>query len=997
MIAKIHELKRTTTEADVKSLCETTIAAMSSAIYNAVTPEARFEIERVATENLFEGLAKFPKDKLISEWLGNQKRLYSIKNIGVRAAISSLKENEAKVDPTLYSFLQEFEEKTQGTPEALIYEEFISAMAGEYNWVPGVHTQLDALKARVSQYKADIDITKIIETMKLTRSNYLLPLIEDVVNNYLANKTEQTKSHLKETLVKFSYDPFIHDIINIVMLDAKDLQLEYSNTEVAIDKVYSPLKYLGENEVAFNIKGTFYIKKGNNVNRLKVDEAMKLDENFRALCEAVNLPNVEVGRKDITVYVGNDKAVINEDSVEINTHVMNEQELYDAAEIAQWTGSVHFYKLTETLQKNFNEIVEIDFAKRVYMKTDEAHAADIMKLRENIYVTTYDPTNNKVTFYRNINSIQAEKVMMEHMRFDVSGAFADILPNKEKILSKIEENKKEYVAYIAKLNEQISEFKESEAKEAKKVISLLEEELREVKSEYKDYVNSVEEYISVAEGTTVTIDVDGEKYTVPIPQKDSVAKGEETEQSTGTVIGAEHMESEPASEITFQDDQTELLGDSPSMQADTVDLGVDNVEAQADAAEAGAEGEEEEGAEDGEGAEGGEAESGEEDMDLGAEEGGEDLGDEEAGDEGEDELGLGDEEETEEGEEEEWKEEKDISEEGDNDEEAVEAEEITLGEPDVEEEVPQELEASEEGGEDEVEVEDVDVKERDPKAPRVFLRKKVQENLNESHLKSKAAKISFICKHDKKCKKEEVSKLSNKEIEKKYLALEKKMGIKESVSVKKNLDHKVYKVKNLNEDVQVGDTVTVKGKKGYVIGQMGDGDFLVQVQYSTVQAKPSEVKPLGKKPEILTKPQYKFDKTTLQNLTTKALFEQYVKCGIYMGSTPVKVNDCYVMFNEWNDATDEKPVAVLAEGQSMLFPKDQIRILENINEFGNPDNYIQGAVIDEETEQILENVLINIIDFTAAIGDSDEVRIVRLMEGKHKVTSAPVAILRTLN
>ena len=170
-----------------------------------------------------------------------------------------------------------------------------------------------------------------------------------------------------------------------------------------------------------------------------------------------------------------------------------------------------------------------------------------------------------------------------------------------------------------------------------------------------------------------------------------------------------------------------------------------------------------------------------------------------------------------------------------------------------------------------------------------------------------------------------------KEIEKKYLALEKKMGVKESASVKKNLDHKVFKVKNLNEDAQIGDTVTVKGKKGYVIGQLGDGDFLVQVQYSTEQAKPSEVKPIGKKPEILTQPPYKFDKKTLQNLTTKSLFEQYVKCGIYMGSTPVKVNDCYVKFNEWNEAENEKPVAVLSEGQSMFFPKDQVRILQDIN------------------------------------------------------------------
>ena len=124
MIAKINELKRTTELQDVKTLCETTIAAMSSAIYNAVTNEARFEIERVAIENLFEGLSKHPADKLVTEWLANEKRLYAVKNIGVRKAINSLKENEAKNDQALASVLEHFEELINVKPEVLVYEEF---------------------------------------------------------------------------------------------------------------------------------------------------------------------------------------------------------------------------------------------------------------------------------------------------------------------------------------------------------------------------------------------------------------------------------------------------------------------------------------------------------------------------------------------------------------------------------------------------------------------------------------------------------------------------------------------------------------------------------------------------------------------------------------------------------------------------------------------------------------------------------------------------------
>lgn len=947
MISKINELKGTTTNQTVISLCEVTTAMMSSTIYNNVTNEARYEIERVALEKLFEGLAKVKNDKLVTEWLSNQQRLFAVKNIGVRAAIASLRENEGKTDPTLAALLERLQEKVDQYPEVLIYEEVISALAGEYNYVPGVQTQLDAIANRVNNYKNDIDITKIIETMRATKSNYLLPLIEDVVNSYVANKTEQTKSHLKETLVKFSYDPFVRDLINIIMLDAKDLQLEYANGESDIDKVYSPLMYLGENEVAFNIKGTYYIKKGNNVNKLKKAEALHLDENFRGLCEIVNLPNVEIGKKEIKLFVGNDLATITEANVEVNTHVMNEQQLKDQAEVSQWTGNAHFYQLAEALHTNFNEIVEVDFAKRVYMKMDECHAADVMKLRGNIYITTYDPLNNKSTFFRNVNPIQAEKIMMEHMRFDVSNTFADILPDKEKQLASIAESKKEFVAYIEKLNERINQFEmQTQTPDVLDVLSILNEELREVKNDYKDYSNDAETYTSISEGVTVSIDVDGQKYTVPIPEPTSTAKGEEKDNTAGEVIGAEYMEDAPSTEITFDDDQTELLGDSPSIQDDQVDLGVDNVEAQADAAEADAED-----GEDGAPADGGEVE-GEAGGDEGPIEGGEDIdlgtgGDEEV--DSDDDLGLGDEEDAEETDED--KEtpelEKMLKDDSTNPEAAEDAVE-DFGEEELDaietEGAPEELEggdledsqelapaveddeevdlgdAEELGSEDgEVEVEDAEVKTKPVNAPKVFLVKK---------------------------------------------------KVVESVMSKKKLN-----ANKLNEDAQILDRVTVNGEKGSVIGQLGNGDLLVQVQYSTKQAKPGDVKRLGEKKEVADVP-YKFDPKTLQNLTTKALFEQFVKCGIYVGSTPVKLNESYVKYSDYLSATDpESPLNVIIEGDSTVFPKKHIRILENVNDFANPAAFEWG--IFTNSEGVSEDVLVNGEEFMQAYGESHPVTIIR--------------------
>ena len=243
---------------------------------------------------------------------------------------------------------------------------------------------------------------------------------------------------------------------------------------------------------------------------------------------------------------------------------------------------------------------------------------------------------------------------------------------------------------------------------------------------------------------------------------------------------------------------------------------------------------------------------------------------------------------------------------------------------------------------------------------------------------------------------EETSKDGEVEVE--DATIKPKKGPSVFLVKKKVNESKIFKLKKNNKGInehQIGDTVTFNKDKGYIIGQTNDGDFLVQVQGSSSKVNPSKLKAVGKKVDAM-KPQYEFDKVTQQNLTTKSLFEQYVKCGVYMNNTPIKLNDCYVKFSEWNNSTDEQPIAILIEGSNSIMPKKQIRILENINDFANPDNYTEGVIIDEATGEAIENILVNIIDYTQAIGDSDEIRIVKQVGGEHIVSSAPLSIIKTL-
>lgn len=198
--------------------------------------------------------------------------------------------------------------------------------------------------------------------------------------------------------------------------------------------------------------------------------------------------------------------------------------------------------------------------------------------------------------------------------------------------------------------------------------------------------------------------------------------------------------------------------------------------------------------------------------------------------------------------------------------------------------------------------------------------------------------------------------------------------------------------KAINESIQILDKVAYKKQRGYVIGQTSDGDYIVQVQGNSYFAKPSEVKVLGAKAKTM-EPPFKFDE-----ITQKLLLEQYVRCGIYMGSVPIKTSNCYVKYSEWKSAAINEDINVMADGHPSIMPKERVQVFEDPNEFANPDDYVEGVLIDEESEEAIENVLINAIDYTGSIGDSDGVRIIR---GRHteeaRLETAPKALLRTLS
>jgi len=217
------------------------------------------------------------------------------------------------------------------------------------------------------------------------------------------------------------------------------------------------------------------------------------------------------------------------------------------------------------------------------------------------------------------------------------------------------------------------------------------------------------------------------------------------------------------------------------------------------------------------------------------------------------------------------------------------------------------------------------------------------------------------------------------------------MKIIEKLLYTKKIKPELYETLNVNEDLQILDKVKYNNNRGYISGQI-EGKWIVQVQGSTYLVDPKDLQEYRKKPDLTTKPHMKFDEKTQE-----LLFEQYVKCGVYHGNVPIRLNDCYVKYSQWDKAQPDQQIKVLIEGNATFLSKSSIKILENINDFANEDNYIPGVLIDETTEEAIENILLNAIDYANVIGNADSIRIIReTPNGEQEMQTVPASMVKTL-
>lgn len=527
--------------------------------------------------------------------------------IDLKGAIKKIVKTDAAKNEKLLTIVNEYAGAlTQGAYEERLYETFIHNLK-KFDYLVPVEEAIDYVQENVKGKQLPIFITKTLEEMADSTSYFIIPLIEESCARFVKEPNSTNRVQLRQALSSFASNPYVFKIIEAIelddskgnntlseqALDVKD-KIKLIRQNATISNLYSPIQYIKENESVFNIRGQYYVKKGNNISKIDESYINNLSQKFVELCNLVNDPSVVINEDIITLSENGLIAEIHEGYADINGIRESQQTLRDLTgmQIKYQDSDANFFIKCSCLLENFNNIADINFAKHVSLNENSHINFDLFNLGEHIFINAVNEDMGHSTFYRDVNPIQCKNIINNHMGINVASLFENLIPSQEKIIMKLNETQNEYQNNIDKLEETISKAKNAletcttdEGKQKlKKAINNATEKLNNLKKEYKEWQKDVKK---VTGEPTEDEDIDNDdeasddggtrEETTDEPLTDKEVKDEEVKDELSTPITSNNAEDDDDTNTEDFDDDFTVTDDEFASY-----LGDDNSNSDAD-------------------------------------------------------------------------------------------------------------------------------------------------------------------------------------------------------------------------------------------------------------------------------------------------------------------------------------------------------------------------------------------------------------------------------
>lgn len=432
---RISILKNATTDANVVNIA--TMAAESC--------KSSEVINSIIAESLIKDLEPFAADDAVKKFISRETRLCAINNLGIKDLVKKITESELIQNQSVKYALNSFVGYLQHNPEYFLAKPFMEQFKN-ISWHKDVKEGFAKIEENLKKYEDDINLCSFIHEFKLSTGDYLSNFFINEFDTYFIERDEYSKKKLLEKIQPYLHDTMLNGL-NKFLRESMGTFQACSDNVADINNIYSPV-IIKENEEIFYSSGRFIKKSNNKLFQLTEREIKDLPQAFIMMAEFVNRPNVKVSEDAITIYTSDKKVKIMKEGN--NTIlILNDKQIAPQA-FSRFFMNEGIFRPSDNdilancmnLFENYDNIYEIDYGKRISSKIYENQWVDVFKIGKTVAVNKVDGFNKTNDFISGINALQTKNLVYEHIGFDMSKSFRDLLPEEQ---TKVDNYKKEIV------------------------------------------------------------------------------------------------------------------------------------------------------------------------------------------------------------------------------------------------------------------------------------------------------------------------------------------------------------------------------------------------------------------------------------------------------------------------------------------------------------------------------------------------------------------------
>ena len=488
LISKINSLLEFSTDDRLRSTANQVLE------YSKLTNrESELRLFLVAnTKNFFDSLNEQEKNFLIRE-----EKYLILEDLNLTNFFKDIMENlNGDLNAIKIPLLHLAQQHELHSTNALGVMEKLYPLIAPYAFLPIIDKHIKIFDKIYEDNKEELMIHKFASQINSNGKNVMYSKISDLLYEYLDGNISRTTvlnelssyskinmfgNFLKE-LSKFENSETIH-IIN-------------ENRNFDVSKIFSFI-HMDENKNLYFANNNMIFEKGSNsLNLVKREDMNKIPEMFMQLNSLIMDPNILITNESVVIKMKNNHKIsfiyesdetikVFYDDKEITTKnilpiLLKENTLENSSTVS--------FMSVQALWENIHLLAEIDFGKNIYSKAISNVGATVYKINEDFYVHKFNPINGINELSLN-TALQARNSLLEYMKYDISESFSEYMG---KDISKIQSWKREQNEIkedILKLNQNINKIEEElkleESVQLRDVISLINEEINNLKNEYR--------------------------------------------------------------------------------------------------------------------------------------------------------------------------------------------------------------------------------------------------------------------------------------------------------------------------------------------------------------------------------------------------------------------------------------------------------------------------------------------------------------------------------